>query len=147
MGSAERSPPSAGPEPVGVVLFDGHCNLCNGTVNFLLARDSRERLRFASLQSEAGRRLLVAHGLPVETDPGSFVYVEGGRAFVRSDAALALARRLDGAWPMLAALRIVPRVLRDAVYRVVARNRYRWFGRTATCRVPTPELRRRFLDD
>lgn len=130
---------------VGILLFDGTCNFCNGTVNFLIPRDRRGRLRFAALQSELGRRLLTEHGLPIRDDPESMVYIEGGRALERSDAALALCRHLDGGWPLLRAFRIVPRCLRDAVYRLVARNRYRWFGRTEACVLPTPERARRFL--
>lgn len=138
-------PPVAATERGGVVLFDGTCGLCDATVQFLIARDSRRRLRFAPLQSPVGRGLLAAHGLPVDDTPGSMVYIEGGRALTRSSAALAIARRLDGAWPLLSAFRVVPVFLRDAVYRFVARNRYRWFGRLDACRIPDASQRERFL--
>jgi predicted DCC family thiol-disulfide oxidoreductase YuxK len=128
-----------------VVLFDGVCNLCNASVTFIVDRDRRGYFAFAPLQSEVGRRLLASHGQP---DPAldSVVLLEGGRLYTRSRAALRIARRLDGAWPLLFALSILPVSLADAAYAFVARNRYRWFGRTEACRVPTPALRARFLD-
>jgi predicted DCC family thiol-disulfide oxidoreductase YuxK len=127
-----------------VVLFDGVCNMCNGIVRFLLARDRARRLRFASIQSEAGRALLAGHGLdPMAAD--TFVFVEGGRASVRSDAALAVARHLPAPWRWGVVLRALPRPWRDAAYRYVARHRYGWFGRRDTCMVPTPDVRERFL--
>lgn len=129
----------------GILLFDGTCGLCDGTVQFLIAHDSRRFLRFAPLQSAAGQRLLAEHGLPITDDPDSMVYIESGRAFTRSAAALAVARRLDGAWPLLGMFRVVPAFLRDAVYRMIARNRYRWFPRLETCRIPDASQRDRFL--
>lgn len=127
------------------VLFDGVCNLCNASVRFILKRDPGGAFRFAALQSDAGRRLLAAHRLP-EDALSSVVVVADGRAYRESDAALRIARGLRGAWPALGALRVVPRVVRDAAYRLVARNRYRWFGRQDQCMLPTPELKARFLD-
>ena len=127
-----------------VVLFDGVCNLCDGVVNFLIDRDPKANLRFASLQSEAGRALLVEAGLP----PGyreSFVLLGGGIAFVGSDAAPGIARHMVQPWSLLYGLRRVLRPLRDAAYRFIARHRYQWFGLTDACRLPTPELRARFL--
>ncbi len=130
----------------GIVLFDGVCNLCNASVQFILDRDPRGHFRFASLQSEAGVKALRAHGrAPSTGDPDSVVLIEGGRLYDRSDAALRIARRLDGAWPVLAVLFVVPRFIRDAAYKFIARNRYRWFGRTEECRIPSPALRARFL--
>jgi predicted DCC family thiol-disulfide oxidoreductase YuxK len=131
---------------VGIVLFDGTCNLCNATIGFVIPRDRTGRLRFASLQSAVGQELLRRHGIPAPSTPDSIVYIEGERAFTRSDAALAIAGRLDRPWPLCGLFWYVPRSLRDAVYSFVARNRYRWFGRTETCQLPTPELRDRFLD-
>jgi predicted DCC family thiol-disulfide oxidoreductase YuxK len=127
------------------ILFDGVCNLCNASVRFVLRRDPHARFRFAALQSEAGRRLLEEHRLPAD-ELSTVVVVADGRAYTRSDAALRIARGLGGAWPALGALRVVPRPLRDRAYGVVARNRYRWFGRREECMLPTPELRERFLD-
>ncbi len=127
-----------------IVLFDGVCNLCNGSVQFLLRRDRRRRFRFAALQSAAGRALLEQYGLSTQTLE-TIVVLEGGQARVRSDAALHLARRLPWPWPALAVFRILPRPLRDALYSFVARHRYRWFGRTESCMLPTPDVADRFL--
>jgi predicted DCC family thiol-disulfide oxidoreductase YuxK len=137
--------PTASP----IVLFDGVCNLCNAAVNFILDHERSGELRFASLQSDAARALLAEHGAPVEQlgqgDPDTMVLLEGGRLFDRSAAALRIARRLRWPWRALAVFLIVPRPLRDLVYRFVARNRYRWFGKSDACRMPSPELRARFL--
>jgi len=131
--------------PSSVILFDGICNLCNGFVDFVIARDRAAHFRFASLQSDAARRVLsevnAEHPLP-----DSFVLVEDGRVFTRSEAALRIARRLGVPWSLAYPLMVVPRPFRDWAYDVVARNRYRWFGKRETCRVPTPDLRRRFLE-
>jgi predicted DCC family thiol-disulfide oxidoreductase YuxK len=130
-----------------IVLFDGVCNLCNAFVTFLIDRDRGDALRFASLQSPFARDLLQRLGRAVPSgDPDSVVVVDGTEVRERSDAALHIVRHLPAPWRWLGALRVVPRPLRDAVYRFVARHRYAVFGRTAQCRVPTPELRRRFLD-
>lgn len=128
-----------------VVLFDGVCNLCNGAVNFIIDRDPSARFRFAALQSDQAAGLLAPLGRVPEAEPSSFVLVEDGRVYERSTAALRVARKLPGAWKLFYAFIIVPRPLRDAVYRFVARNRYRWFGKAEACRMPTPELRARFL--
>lgn len=128
----------------GIVLFDGVCNFCDASVRFVLDRDPGGYFRFASLQSEVGRRLLAEHGLPVD-ELASVVLIEEGRAHTRSDAALRIARRLRGAWRLLGVFRVVPRSLRDAVYDRVAANRYRWFGKRELCEIPSPEVRARFL--
>src|SRR5690606_23922649 len=122
-----------------LVLFDGECNLCNGAVQFVLRRDPRGRFRFASLQSEAGRAALRVAGMPEDAagsegrPPGSIVLIDAGRAFVKSAAALRIARGLRWPWPLLGAFAIVPPFLRDAVYDWIARHRYRWFGKRAEC--------------
>jgi len=131
-----------------IVLFDGVCNLCSAAVRFLIARDPSGRLRFASLQSEAGARVLAAHGRKAPVgEPDTVLLVEGGRVYERSTAALRTAAHLVAPWPLAAVFFAVPRPLRDAIYRLVARRRYRWFGRTEACWVPTTALRARFLDD
>ncbi len=127
-----------------LVLFDGVCNLCNRSVQFIIERDPDARFRFASLQSPLGEKLRAKLGIdPQAVD--SVILVEGDRWSKESDAALRIARELRGAWKALALLRVIPRPLRDAGYRLIARNRYRWFGRQETCWLPTPELRERFL--
>ena len=127
-----------------VILFDGVCNLCNASVNFVIDRDPGGHFVFSSLQSEAARPLLQRHRL-AQNALDSIILIETDRAYTHSTAALRIARRLKGPWPLLYAFIVVPRPVRDAVYRVIARNRYRWFGKSETCRVPTPALRRRFL--
>jgi predicted DCC family thiol-disulfide oxidoreductase YuxK len=121
-----------------VVLFDGVCNLCNGVVRFIIARDPSARFRFAPLQ------WAVAGAAPGTAD--SIVLVVAGKRYTRSTAALRIARGLRFPWPLLYALVLVPRPLRDLVYDWVARHRYGWFGKRETCMVPTPEVRGRFLE-
>lgn len=127
-----------------IVLFDGVCNLCNGAVNFIIDRDPQHRFRFASLQSETARQLLITHPELAGTD--SIMLLTDDRVWVKSDAVLHISRYLSGPWSWLRVFRWLPRSLRDAVYDWVARNRYRLFGRTEACRVPTPELRALFLE-
>lgn len=129
----------------GTILFDGVCNLCNGFVRFVIARDPAARFRFAALTSPAATRVLRQAGVSLPL-PDSIVFIEDGKPYVRSDAALRIARGLRSPWPLLYAFVIVPRVIRDVVYDVIAARRYRWFGRRDVCMVPTPELRERFLD-
>jgi len=128
-----------------LVLFDGECNLCNGSVQFILRRDPHARFRFAALQSAAGRQALAAVAAGA-VFPDSIVLVAGGTAVVKSTAALRIACGLRWPWPFLAVFFVVPRPLRDLVYDWIARHRYRWFGKQAACMVPTPALRSRFLD-
>lgn len=126
------------------LLFDGVCNLCNGAVNFVIDRDRRRVFRFASLQSEAGKALLRAHGLS-DSSLDTVVLLEQGQAFIESDAAIRTARRLGFPWSAMVLCLAAPRFVRDSVYRFIARNRYRWFGRTEACRMPTDALRERFV--
>ena len=129
----------------GTILFDGVCNLCNGFVRFVIARDPAARFRFAPLTSPAATPVLRQAGVSLPL-PDSIVFIEDGQAYVRSDAALRIARGLRFPWPLLYGFVIVPRVIRDGIYDVIAARRYRWFGRRDACMVPTPELRQRFLD-
>ncbi len=138
----EPNDPSAG-HPV--LLYDGVCSLCDASVLLVIDRDPAALFRFASLQSDVGSRIAAQHGVNAQ-DLDTVVLVADGRAFVRSDAVLGVASRLGRPWSWLRVLRAVPQPLRDAVYRLVARNRLRWFGRRDACRIPTPDLRARFLD-
>jgi predicted DCC family thiol-disulfide oxidoreductase YuxK len=135
--------PRAASEPP-VVLFDGACNLCNASIHFMIDRDPAGTLRFAAQQSPVGQRLLAERGLAGQT--GSVVLIEDGRAYTRSTASLRAARYLRWPWRWARWLVIVPRPLRDAVYRLIAANRYRLFGRREACRLPSPAVRERFLD-
>lgn len=128
-----------------VVLFDGYCNLCSGAVQFIIKRDKKKKFRFASLQSQVGSAILKKYGLAaVKAD--SVVLILHGRAYTESTAALLIALHLSVPWPLLYVFIIVPSFLRNAVYRFIARNRYRWFGRFEECWLPDEELRQRFLD-
>src|SRR5262245_45818562 len=134
-----------GEEAHPVILFDGVCNLCNGTVLFVIRRDLKARFRFATLQSATAGSLLQSVTASGEGIPDSVALIESGRLYVRSAAALRIAGRLGFPWRLLAVFLLVPRPLRDWVYDFIARHRYRWFGKREVCMVPTPELRERFL--
>lgn len=127
-----------------IVLFDGVCNFCNASVNFLLRRDRDGVFRFAALQSEAGRKLLAEAGLQ-QGHLDSMVLIEGAQVAIKSTAALRAARRLPGLWFMTGLLLAIPRSLRDWCYDAIAARRYRWFGKREACMIPTAEMRSRFL--
>lgn len=127
-----------------IVLFDGVCNLCNSSVNFIIDRDKAQYFKFAALQSESGRKLLSQFNLP-EHQYQSIILIQKDHIYDRSSAALRICKSLRGIWPLLYALIIIPEFLRDPFYDFIAHNRYRWFGRTDSCRVPTKELANRFI--
>jgi predicted DCC family thiol-disulfide oxidoreductase YuxK len=126
-----------------VILFDGVCNFCNASINFVMDHDATRRFRFASLQSEYGQRVLREHQRPTN-DFDTILLLRDGKVFQKSTAALEITRYLRG-WSWLYVFRFVPTPLRDAVYGFVARHRYRLFGRTDACRIPTAEERALFL--
>jgi len=134
-----------------IILYDGVCGLCNSLVQFLLKHDKQGRLRFASLQSDFAARVLKRHGIdPKDLDTVQIIenYEQPGeRVLQRSDAILRAGRELGGFWSASAAAgKVIPRALRDVIYRFVARNRYRVFGKYDTCMLPEPNQRSRFLD-
>jgi len=129
-----------------VIIFDGLCNLCARSVKFILDHEAAPVLRFASLQSPAGNRLLLELGFD-PADAKTFVLVTDGSAYAKSEAAIRVASYLRGAWKLIGAIKILPRPIRDWLYDVVARNRYRWFGRREACMAPSPDLRARFLQE
>jgi predicted DCC family thiol-disulfide oxidoreductase YuxK len=137
-------PPDPGLSSGPIIVFDGICVLCNGWVRFLLRHDRTGRYRFAAMQSPGGRALLSAHGLDAD-DPASFLLVEDGRAWTDSDAIRRVLVGLGGIWRMAALIALVPRVVRDPIYRAIARNRYRWFG-TTVCHLPSEAQTGRFVD-
>ena len=138
------NPPDRGVEQGAIVVFDGVCALCSGWVDFLLRHDHRRQFRFAAMQGESGRRLLAGHGLDPD-DPLSFLLLDADGARTDSDAIVAVLVRLGGAWRVAGALRVLPRRVRDALYRRLARNRYRWFGKKDACYLPPAAERNRFL--
>ena len=130
--------------PEKLILFDGVCVLCNGSMQFILKHERAAEFHFAAVQSAAGRRALAAHGQPTE-DWDSVVVVDGTAVYLKSDAAIRIAGDLRAPWSWLRVLAILPRGLRDWLYDRVARNRYRLFGRYDQCRVPNAEQRGRIL--
>ncbi len=139
MSTSPPTAPSSEPSPT-LVLFDGECGLCNGFVDFLLAHDRARRLRFGMLQGETGGRWVAQTG-----GADSVIVIDGGRPQLRSTGAIVALTRLGGVWRLAAGLRLVPPVVRDAVYATIARHRYRWFGRRAQCRVLTDAERAWFV--
>ncbi|MFV8828917.1 thiol-disulfide oxidoreductase DCC family protein [Alkalihalobacterium sp. APHAB7] len=128
----------------GIVLFDGACNFCHYSVQFIIKRDRRGYFKFASLQSDIGKKLLEEYALP--HDMSTFVLIDNDRSYIKSSAALRVCQHLDGFWKAFIIFRIIPTLMRDIVYNFVAQNRYRWFGLRDSCMLPTPEQRKRFLD-
>jgi predicted DCC family thiol-disulfide oxidoreductase YuxK len=127
-----------------VILFDGVCNFCNGTVNFLLRQDKKKRFRFAALQSEAGQKLLAQYGLPKE-NLDTFILLDRGNVYKRSTAVLRVGNKLPWYWQWTRVFWLAPKFLRDGVYNLVAKNRYKWFGKKDACMVPAPGVKSRFL--
>jgi predicted DCC family thiol-disulfide oxidoreductase YuxK len=126
-----------------VILFDGVCNFCDASVQFILNRDPNETFHFASLQSEAGQELLEKYH--VRDDVDSMILIENDKVYYKSGAALRISRHLRGAWKLLYVFMIVPAPIRNIVYDLIARNRYKWFGRKESCMLPPPNVRKRFL--
>lgn len=129
---------------VGIVLFDGVCNFCDASVQFIMKRDKKASILFTALQSECGEKLKNTYEIKNNVD--SLVYIEHNKAYVKSTAALKIAKRLDGLWKFAYAAIIIPRPLRDTMYDIVAKNRYKWFGQRQECMLPTTEQRSRFID-
>lgn len=127
-----------------VILFDGVCNLCSGSVQFILKRDKEKRFLFASLQSAYGQKLLQQFKLPVDNF-NSFILYQDEKIFSKSTGALKMFSQLSG-WKWVKVFWIVPKFIRDAIYNLIAKNRYKWFGKKEECWLPTPELKERFLD-
>jgi predicted DCC family thiol-disulfide oxidoreductase YuxK len=136
-------PPDGNTPPL--VIFDGVCNLCEASVNFIIRHDAAGTFRFVPSQTPLGEALQARYAINT-TSLDTVVLIRDGRLLTESDAALTIAAGLDGPWRLLGGLRIVPRPLRDAVYRWIARNRYAWFGRKDVCLIPSPEIRGRFLE-
>ena len=128
-----------------VILFDGVCNLCNSSVQFIIRHDKKKQFRFASLQGHTGQALLQQFNLPA-THFNSFVLIEGNRLFTESTAALRVFKTLGGVWSLLYGCIIIPAFIRNAIYRLIAKNRYKWFGKRASCMVPPPGVQSMFLD-
>ena len=130
-----------------IVLFDGVCNLCNGFVNFLIKRDRAKKLKFVPLQSDTGHLLMNKFAISnIEEMPNTLIFIKDFRCYDRSSASLRILSELGGIYKVLKALLIIPKPIRDLVYRLIARYRYKLFGKKESCMVPTPEIKERFLD-
>jgi len=127
-----------------IILFDGICNLCNGAINYVIQKDKQNIFKFATLQSEIGKNLLKK--FDIDSDKvDSIVLIQEGKSYIKSDAALQIAKHLKGGIRFLYPFRILPKRFRDLIYDTVAKNRYKWFGKKESCMIPTPELQRKFL--
>lgn len=127
-----------------IILFDGGCNLCNNSVQFIIKRDPVGYFKFASLQSESGQTLLKIYGL--DNNLNSFVLIENSKVYLKSSAALRVSSKLGTGWRMLSIFRLLPPFFTDYLYDIVARNRYKWFGKKESCMLPKQDWKERFLD-
>lgn len=125
-----------------IILFDGVCNLCTWSVQFIIKRDPKEQFSFASLQSDVGKSLLEKHHL---SDVNSVVLIKKNKCYLESNAALEICSHLSNGWKLLTILKIIPSFIRNPLYRYIARNRYKWFGKQESCMLPTEEMKKRFL--
>jgi len=128
-----------------VIFFDGICNLCNASVQFAIKRDSKKVFRYTALQGVFAQSVLPEYNIDL-TKINSILLLEDNRIYTKSSAALRVAKKLDGLWPLLYGLIIIPKFIRDWFYDIVAKNRYKWWGKQEFCWVPTPELKSRFYD-
>ncbi len=135
------------PDPIvnAVVLFDGVCNLCNSSVQFIIKRDPKSNIHFSALQSNYGKEQLNKFNIPASSFE-SIVLIKNGKMYQRSNAVLEICRLMGAMWPALYVFKIIPAFIRDWMYNWIANNRYRWFGRKDECMIPTPALKARFLD-
>ncbi|SET00118.1 Predicted thiol-disulfide oxidoreductase YuxK, DCC family [Oceanobacillus limi] len=127
----------------GIILFDGVCNFCDQSVQFILKRDEKHYFQFASLQSDAGKKLIKDFDVPTDID--SMILIENNKYYSKSSAALRICKNLKGLWRLLYGFLIVPKPIRDFAYGIIAKNRYKWFGKRDSCMLPPPEVRDRFL--
>ena len=130
---------------VPIVVFDGVCNFCNYWVNFAIMRDRKQQLKFTTLQGETAKQLLPQYNIN-PTSLSSVIFIDKGKAYTQSSAAIQISKYLNGGWKLFYGLMIIPKFIRDFFYNIIARNRYKWFGKKESCMVPTPELKNRFLD-
>ena len=134
------------PQDKKIILFDGVCNLCNSSVQYVIKHDKKDVFRFVALQSELGKKILKHIGInPIHTD-SIVLYEPGISYYYKSTAALHIAKGLSGIFTFATVFQILPTGLRDFVYDYVARNRYEWYGKKESCMIPTPELKAKFLE-
>ena len=133
------------PENKKVILFDGVCNLCNSSINYVIDRDKNDVFRFVSLQSELGRTIKQYIGYTKEDLDTIILYNPGEAYYIKSTAALKIINEFGGIWKLMNIFLLFPSTLRDVVYNYIAKNRYKWYGKEESCRIPTPELKAKFL--
>ncbi|MEW7291999.1 thiol-disulfide oxidoreductase DCC family protein [Aquimarina sp. 2304DJ70-9] len=129
-----------------IILFDGVCNLCNSAINFVIKRDKKDIFRYASLQSEVGKKMIAERSIDTSKIDSILLIDPSVAYYHKSTAALQIAKQLSGIYPLLSVFFILPRFLRDWIYDIIAKNRYTWFGKKETCMIPTPELKALFID-
>lgn len=129
-----------------IILFDGVCNFCNDTVNFVIRKDPKSVFKFATLQSSVAQQILKSYNLD-NTEMNSFLLIENGNIYSESTAALRVCRRLKGLWPLMYGFIIVPKLFRNGIYNWIAKNRYTWFGKKGVCMIPSPDVKARFLNN
>jgi predicted DCC family thiol-disulfide oxidoreductase YuxK len=129
-----------------IVLFDGVCNFCNSSVNFIIARDKKKYFRFSPIQSVTGQKLIRQYHLE-DINLQSIILIENNKAYIYSTAMLKVVRKINGLWQLAYLFILVPPVIRDAIYKIIARNRYKWFGKKEQCKVPPPDVKSRFIMD
>lgn len=127
-----------------ILLFDGVCNLCNSSVNFIIKRDKNINFNFAALQSEIAQDLLKKYDFKLK-NLDSIILIKEGKYYLESSAVLHIVKKLDGAWKLFYVFIIIPKPIRDFIYKIIARNRYKIFGKKNKCLIPTPEIKDRFL--
>ncbi len=128
----------------GLILFDGVCNFCNSSVNFIIRKDKQDNFRFLALQSERGQKIVKQYNLDPE-NLQTVILLQNGKIYTRSTAALRVAKQLSGGWKLFYGFVIVPPVIRDFFYNIISKNRYKWWGQRDSCMVPGPEVRKKFL--
>ncbi|WP_318508794.1 thiol-disulfide oxidoreductase DCC family protein [Bacillus sp. T3] len=126
-----------------IILFDGLCNFCDHSVQFIIKRDNKAIYKFTSIQSDVGQKILQKYKVPTNVD--SLILISNNKYYTKTSAALRICKNLKGGWQLLQCLLIVPKPIRDFFYTILSKNRYKWFGRKESCTIPSPELRKRFL--
>lgn len=132
-------------ENKSIIFFDGVCNLCNNSVKFIIKRDKHKRFLYASLQSDAARDILLQFKIK-NSNLDSIILLENGKFYQKSTAILKIAKQLNGLWKLNYGFLIIPKLMRDFIYDIIAKNRYKWFGKRETCMLPTGDMKLRFLE-
>ena len=133
------------PKDKKIILFDGVCNLCDETVQFLIKRDKKDIFRFVAIQSDLGQEIIQHIGIDTSKTDSIILYIPGEAYYYKAEAALKIGKELGGAYSLLSIFTLLPKVLSNGVYDFIARNRYKWYGKKESCMIPTPELKAKFL--